>query len=215
MGGGGRNKRMVQLRWWPPGRILLPFNERWEPVFSERSSKQLVSHPQLSFVPHFMKSLCPQPTPAPKYRASRHAADYSTQLLAGCHLCSYKAANCHCPPFVEFCLLKGDCKLVRSACTWSSLDRYFVISIHFKINYTTPIITLTDQPFTPFCIQKPTSTFCTRIAAKMLFALSTNETMGLKSCCRLWVSFSSLRKNSLKTVSCVHCTAFSIGQKSS
>ena len=62
MGGGGRNKRMVQLRWWPPGRILLPFNERWEPVFSERSSKQLVSHPQLSFVPHFMKSLCPHPT---------------------------------------------------------------------------------------------------------------------------------------------------------
>ena len=113
---------------------LLPFNVQWEPAFSERGSQPTCFSPQLSFVPNFMKSLCPQPTPAPKYQASRHAANYSSQLLAGCHLCSYKAANCHCPPFVELCLLKRDCKLVRSACTWSSLDGYFAISIHLFQN---------------------------------------------------------------------------------
>ena len=80
---------------------LLPFNVQWEPAFSERGSQPTCFS--------LLWSLCapsPPQLPSIELQGMLRIIQASFWLVANCHLCSYKAVNCHCPPFVELCLLE-------------------------------------------------------------------------------------------------------------
>ena len=109
---------------------LLPFNVQWEPAFSERGSQPTCFSSQLSFVPHFMKSLCPHPTS---------------------QVSSFKA--------VELCLFQNIPNFYELSMSKSSSPFCNQNSLVSKSNCTTRIITWQTNHSPPFECKSPPRPF--------------------------------------------------------